>query len=215
VSDLCVSVSPCSIPSFSSHGRFGYNSLANISMIKIDTRSATPISEQIKKGLQELASKGLLKEGDSLPSAKKLSETLLIHPNITARAYHELLKEGFLIVDEAQNLVISGKGSPQIAMDRADLTQQYALALQHMRDAGVSWEELESTLEMIKRQETSGHSGKRISEKSTCPYCRERIAEEAETVSCMICKTIHHRECWDDAGHCSVFGCRGKVRLLL
>jgi len=184
-------------------------------MIKIDTRSAVPISEQIKKGLQELSAKGLLKEGDALPTASKLSETLLIHPNIAARAYHELLKEGFLRINEDQNLVVSGKGSAQIAMDRADLTQQYASALQQMREAGVSWEELESTLELIKRQETSGRSGRSIPDKSMCPYCRERIAEEAETVSCMICKTIHHRECWDDAGHCSVFGCRGKVRLLL
>ena len=184
-------------------------------MIKIDTRSATPISEQIKKGLQELSAKGLLKEGDSMPSASKLSETLLIHPNIAARAYHELLKEGFLVIDDAQKLVVSGKGSAQIAMDRADLTQDYAAALQQMRAAGVSWEELESTLELIKKQETSGRSGRSIPEKSTCPYCRERIAEEAETVSCMMCKTIHHRECWDESGHCSVFGCRGKVKLLL
>ncbi len=41
-----------------------------------------------------------------------------------------------------------------------------------------------------------------------CPYCRASIdaANEPATV-CPICATPHHRDCWEENGGCTVFGC--------
>jgi len=39
-----------------------------------------------------------------------------------------------------------------------------------------------------------------------CPYCREAILE-TELVECPTCRTPHHRDCWNENGGCTVFGC--------
>ena len=47
-----------------------------------------------------------------------------------------------------------------------------------------------------------------------CPYCRSKIGESDASVSCRECHTIHHRDCWDETGHCSVFGCGSKSEIV-
>lgn len=41
-----------------------------------------------------------------------------------------------------------------------------------------------------------------------CPYCRATIhaAHEPATI-CPVCATPHHRDCWEENGGCTVFGC--------
>jgi hypothetical protein len=43
-----------------------------------------------------------------------------------------------------------------------------------------------------------------------CPYCREEFSQREATVSCRDCKTRHHKDCWEEVGKCSVFGCNSK-----
>ena len=73
-------------------------------MLKIDSRISVPIYEQVIIGIKELIIKGVLKEGDKLPSVRELSSLLTINPNTVSKAYTELEKEN--IVE-----VIKGKGS--------------------------------------------------------------------------------------------------------
>lgn len=40
-----------------------------------------------------------------------------------------------------------------------------------------------------------------------CPYCRTPIENEQEAHLCPTCATPHHRECWEENGGCTVFGC--------
>ncbi|MCW5962650.1 MAG: NINE protein [Bryobacterales bacterium] len=41
-----------------------------------------------------------------------------------------------------------------------------------------------------------------------CPYCRAPIDETHEQVTvCPVCATPHHRDCWEENGGCTVFGC--------
>jgi hypothetical protein len=42
-------------------------------------------------------------------------------------------------------------------------------------------------------------------DQSVCRVCGESI--ESDLVFCRRCKTPHHRDCWQYAGQCSVFGC--------
>ena len=73
-------------------------------MIIIDSRSSTPIYEQIIIGIKELILKNVIKSGDKLPSVRELSTILTINPNTVSKAYMEL---------EKQNIVesIKGKGT--------------------------------------------------------------------------------------------------------
>lgn len=50
-----------------------------------------------------------------------------------------------------------------------------------------------------------------VGEALLCPYCRDALAAETEAVeSCDACRTAHHRQCWREAGGCTVFGCAGR-----
>lgn len=48
-----------------------------------------------------------------------------------------------------------------------------------------------------------------------CPYCRNDFHETAGTVSCRDCKTRYHKDCWDEVGRCSVFGCNCKSEVII
>jgi len=41
-----------------------------------------------------------------------------------------------------------------------------------------------------------------------CKVCGELI--EPPSVLCIVCRTPHHRDCWDYVGTCSIYGCTGK-----
>lgn len=45
------------------------------------------------------------------------------------------------------------------------------------------------------------------SKDEVCPYCRSVIPKD-ESVACVLCHTHHHIDCWNEAGGCSVYGCR-------
>ncbi len=41
-----------------------------------------------------------------------------------------------------------------------------------------------------------------------CPYCRFPIKEGEDVIVCSECKVPHHRECWEENGGCTTYGCR-------
>jgi len=41
-----------------------------------------------------------------------------------------------------------------------------------------------------------------------CPYCRGVLDEMTEQIVCEGCDTPHHRDCYEENGGCTVFGCR-------
>jgi hypothetical protein len=40
-----------------------------------------------------------------------------------------------------------------------------------------------------------------------CPICLSSIDESAAVVTCSDCGQVHHRECWEEMGGCSTYGC--------
>ncbi len=54
-----------------------------------------------------------------------------------------------------------------------------------------------------------GASSKTSFTGKTCPFCQFPIKQDSETVLCSSCKIPHHRECWQENGGCTTFGCRG------
>lgn len=72
--------------------------------ILISNSSKEPIYEQITMQIREQIIKGIVNEGEMLPSIRKLAKELQISVITTKRAYEELEKDGFI-------RVIPGKGT--------------------------------------------------------------------------------------------------------
>ena len=194
-------------------------------MFQIDLRSHVPIHEQIKSGLRELILKGHLRPGDPLLAANEFAEKLLVNPLSVTRAYRELTKEDFL-QQSPDGFIISRNALNKASRNVADLVQDFVEATQSSRSAGLSWDDLTAILDLLKSEgsheknvipsifrrlyfDTTSNS----LEKAVCPYCREGLLNAMDTVSCLLCRTVHHKECWQETEHCSVFGCKGRVRL--
>lgn len=43
----------------------------------------------------------------------------------------------------------------------------------------------------------------------SCPYCQFSLKQDSEVVVCRDCNIPHHKECWDQNGSCTTFGCQG------
>jgi TM2 domain-containing membrane protein YozV len=42
---------------------------------------------------------------------------------------------------------------------------------------------------------------------AACPYCRAPFEPDEEQISCEVCATPHHADCYAENGGCTVFGC--------
>lgn len=65
-------------------------------MFQVDFASRVPIYEQICKNIIRLASAGVFRSGDKLPSVRILASQLGINPNTVAKAYRELEIDGYI-----------------------------------------------------------------------------------------------------------------------
>ena len=72
--------------------------------IFISNSSPDPIYEQVTRQIKAQIISGDFREGDSLPSIRRLAQDLQISVITTKRAYEELEKEGFIDT-------VEGKGS--------------------------------------------------------------------------------------------------------
>lgn len=87
-------------------------------MLKIDSRISVPIYEQVIIGIKELIIKGVIKEGDKLPSVRELSSLLTINPNTVSKAYTELEKDNIVEVIKGKGTFISGNYKDNISKEK-------------------------------------------------------------------------------------------------
>jgi len=45
----------------------------------------------------------------------------------------------------------------------------------------------------------------------TCPYCQTPLKPHDQAVVCPQCGMPHHRDCWEDNGGCTTYGCVNGV----
>ncbi|HLV09845.1 MAG TPA: GntR family transcriptional regulator [Halanaerobiales bacterium] len=89
--------------------------------IVISNSADDPIYQQIVKQIKNLIIKGMLEEGEALPSIRNLAKELHISVITTKRAYEELEREGFINK-------ITGKGS-FVAPQNQDLLKERRLKI--------------------------------------------------------------------------------------
>ena len=65
-------------------------------MFRINPSSGIPLYLQLMEQVKHAIETGALREGDRLPTIRKVAEDLVMNPNTVVRAYRELEHEGVL-----------------------------------------------------------------------------------------------------------------------
>lgn len=63
-------------------------------LLHINASLGVPIYLQVQAQVKHAIASGVLREGDALPSVRKLAADLRINPNTIARAYQDMEREG-------------------------------------------------------------------------------------------------------------------------
>jgi GntR family transcriptional regulator len=119
----------------------------------IDTRSATPIYEQLEQNIISLIAAGALTADEQLPSVRTLARELGVNPNTVQKSYSHLEQRG--IIYQA-----AGRGSfvapPQNAMTRIVAEKREALCdvIRDARRANVPMERIIDLVRSLYEEET-------------------------------------------------------------
>ena len=65
-------------------------------LLHINTSSGFPVYLQIEAQVKQAIAAGALREGNALPSVRKLAAQLRVNPNTVAKAYQNLEREGVI-----------------------------------------------------------------------------------------------------------------------
>lgn len=87
-------------------------------MIKIDSRSSTPIYEQIINAIKENILKGIFQPGDKLLSVRELSKMILTNPNTVSKAYQILEREKVIETIRGRGTFVSLSYEPKLQEDK-------------------------------------------------------------------------------------------------
>lgn len=95
-------------------------------MFQINPSSGKPIYEQIMVQVKEAILKGYLKQGDSLPSVRKLAMSLSVTPNTVAKAYQILEREKVIVTIRGKGAFVSENISYEMNQDKLEEIQEKA-----------------------------------------------------------------------------------------
>jgi GntR family transcriptional regulator len=93
-------------------------------MIQINERSLLPIYEQIVQQMKELIAKGVLREGEKIPSVRELSAQLLVNPNTVGKAFQDLERQGVIVTVRGKGAFVAKPASaPGMERERVEQLQ--------------------------------------------------------------------------------------------
>ncbi len=98
-------------------------------MIQIATGDPRAISKQIVDGVRMQIATGEIKVGSQLPSVRGLAQQLTINPNTVAKAYAELVAEGWLEARQGLGLYVA---PPRQRLSDAERERRLDEALQRL-----------------------------------------------------------------------------------
>jgi GntR family transcriptional regulator len=76
-------------------------------MIQISTGDPRPLGRQIVDAVSMKIATGELAAGDQLPSVRGLAQQLMVNPNTVAKAYAELVGDGWLDARQGMGLFVA------------------------------------------------------------------------------------------------------------
>ncbi len=115
-------------------------------IFRLNPSSGTPLYLQLMEQVKHAVETGALREGDQLPTIRKLAEDLVMNPNTVVRAYRELEHEGVLELKHG-----SGAFIKESAGTRARLIHKAQSAMQstveRLLSSGLTEDELRRVFE--------------------------------------------------------------------
>jgi len=114
--------------------------------------------EQVKHAVEI----GALREGDQLPTIRKVAEELVMNPNTVVRAYRELEHEGVIELKHGSGAYIKGSaGGRARLMRKAQAVVQSAI--ERLAPLGLTEEELRRVFESeLAQMRVDGKNGKAL-----------------------------------------------------
>jgi GntR family transcriptional regulator len=122
--------------------------------IIISNSSKEPIYEQVKNQIKQNILRDEIKEGEALPSMRRLAQDLRISVITTKRAYDELEKEGFIESYVGKGSFVAGQNNDLIQEKRLKMMEEslYELIMEGKR-LDISLEQFKEMVEMLYEEE--------------------------------------------------------------
>jgi len=98
-------------------------------LFRLEPNSGVPLYRQIVAEVQAGIVKGLLKDGDRLPSVRELSRSLGIHPTTVVKAYVELARERLIVLRQGLGAFVTTGREALPPSERAERVEQLATSL--------------------------------------------------------------------------------------
>ncbi|MCR5155399.1 MAG: GntR family transcriptional regulator [Butyrivibrio sp.] len=107
----------------------------------IDYQDSRPIYEQIVENFKMQMYKGILQEGDQMPSVRSLAVELSTNPNTVQKAYAELERQGFIYTVKGRGNFV--KGNELLVEDKKnELISRIVELFKEANEIGLSIDEL-------------------------------------------------------------------------
>ena len=118
--------------------------------IIVTNSSPDPIYEQVARQIKAQIISGGLREGESLPSIRRLAQDLQISVITTKRAYEELEKEGFIDTVEGKGSFVAMQNKELLREKKMKIVEEkMAEAVEEARLLGITRAELKEMLGLL------------------------------------------------------------------
>lgn len=107
---------------------------------KIDKSSGIPVYGQIADWVERRLETGFLKEGDYLPSERKMCEMTGAARNTVKRAYEELLRRGMAGNDKNGRIFVKSRDIKQQEKEAEKMAREF---IERLKACGLSWHKTE------------------------------------------------------------------------
>ena len=105
----------------------------------IDFSSHVPVYKQIVEKIKMKIAKGELKQGDFLPSVRKLAEDIGVNFNTVSKAYKELSEQGIIEVQRGEGYTVEVENLEDF---NNEILSEIKQALKKALNAGISPDEI-------------------------------------------------------------------------
>ena len=118
--------------------------------ILLSNRSDTPIYQQIALEICRNIAEGLLAEGDSLPTIRRLAKELADSVITTKNAYELLERQGYIETQPGKGSVVSLKSAGLVReRKKSDMEQHLLDAIDIAKELGLSRRDMGELLDML------------------------------------------------------------------
>ena len=111
-------------------------------MFQLDFGDHRPIYEQIKDKIKDLIIRGVLKEGEKIPSVREMAASLAINPNTIQKAYKDLENEGYIYSLRAKGSFVAPQSEAAREDNRKKLYEQLSETVKEMAFLKISLDEI-------------------------------------------------------------------------